>query len=130
MAVEYRCPGTTSYGRGLSERTVHGGCCAAFALMSSERRQKIGLRYPVMQDPIVAVDEDYEDEVTVGELIEVVRLLQLAEDDGAPAPVAHVQHVHVDADFPQDQLDALLQLGEGYGLRVHVTRLPAARHDR
>lgn len=123
MSIEYRCPGGASYRHGLTEQTVHGSCCAQFALMSSERRQKIGLRYPAPPEPLLAVVDEEPDPVTVGELIEAVRLLQLAEDDGVPAPVSHVQHVHVEHDFPQDQLDALLELGAEYGLRVTVTRL-------
>jgi hypothetical protein len=126
MSVTYRCPGTTSYGRGMSETTVHaGGCCAAFTLMSAERRQAIGLRYAPAPDPIIAIEEAIEEPITVGELIEVVRLLQLADDEGLPAPVSHVQRVLVEHDFPQAQLDALLDLGAGYGLVAHCTRLPA-----
>jgi hypothetical protein len=94
--------------------------------MTPERRKKIGERYRAAE-PIIAVDEDDIEPITVGELIEVVRLLQLADDDGIDAPVAHVQHVLVEPDFPQEQLDALLDLGAGYGLRVTVTRLPAER---
>lgn len=123
MTFAYKCPGTAVAGiRG--DRTVHGACCAQFALSSPERRKKIGVRY-VVHEPIIAIDEDDTEPVTVGELIEVVRLLQLADDEGAPPPVSLVQDVVVPAGFPQDELDALLELGSAYGLRARVTRLPA-----
>jgi hypothetical protein len=126
MSFAYKCPGTTTYGRTLSARTVHGGCCAAFALMSQERRRRIGIRY-LVYEPIICVDEDAEGWITTGELIEVVALLQLAADDGVDPPVAHRQHVLVEPDFPKDELDALLDLGAAYGLQVRVTWLPADR---
>jgi len=123
--IEYRCPGVTSYGRGLTERTVHmSGCCAAFALSNPERRAKIGLRYPADPEPLIGAPPD-DEPISVGELTEVVRLLQLADDEGVPAPVSHVQYVLVEHDYPQEQLDALLDLGAGYGLVAHCIRLPA-----
>jgi hypothetical protein len=122
MSIQYRCPGTISYGRGLTERTVHAGCCAAFVLMSPERRAKVGLRYSV-PDPIIAIGE--EEPISVGELIEVVRLMQLAADEGVPAPVSHHQVVLVEADYPQPELDALISLGEPHGLTVDLRRQPA-----
>ncbi len=127
MSFAYKCPGTTVAGiRG--ERSVHGACCAQFALSNPERRERIGVRYHV-PDPIIAVDEDDTEPITVGELIEVVRLLQLADDEGVPPPVSLVQDVVVPADFPQDELDALLELGSAYGLRARITRLSADRAD-
>lgn len=123
MGIVLRCPGVDSYGHGLTEQTVHmNSCCAQFALMSPERRQKIGLRYPAPPAPLIAVDEDNQEPISVGELMEVVRLLQLADDEGVPAPVSHLQHVLVDPDFPQDQLDALVELGAAYGLRAICRR--------
>lgn len=45
--VVYQCPGTTSYGRGLSETHVHGGgCCERFSALSVDEQGARGLRLP------------------------------------------------------------------------------------
>lgn len=119
MTFAYRCPGTTIPGiRG--SRTSHGACCAQFALSSTERRARLGVRYRV-PDPILAVEDDI-DAITIGELVEVVRLLQLAADDQTTPPVSPIQYVLLDPGYPQDELDALLDLGAPYGLQVHWVR--------
>jgi len=122
MGVVYRCPGTVTFGR-RTERTVHGNCCAQFALMDPERRKKIGVRH-VEPGQLLAVEPDASEPLTGGELIEVVRLLQLADDDRVTAPVAHVQYLRADHGLAPDQLAALLELGRAYGLQVQLVRPP------
>lgn len=120
-----RCPGVTGYGR-ADAVTHQGGCCAAFALMSPERRQKVGLRTPLEPQQLLGIEDHPDPEpISIGELIETVRLLQLAADEGMPAPVSLTPTALIDHDFPQEQLDALLQLGEAYGLNAHCIRRPA-----
>ncbi len=126
MTIRLSCPGAPGHQRGPSDNIVHAdGCCAAFALMSQERRRRVGRRWPTSPPTMLAIDEPAGDPLTIGELIEVVRLLELAADDHLPAPVPLTPTVHVPHDFPQDQLDALLQLGEAYGLDATCVRLPA-----
>ena len=45
--VFFTCPGTTSYGRGLSEMPVHSaGCCAVFTALDPQEQRVQGLRRP------------------------------------------------------------------------------------
>lgn len=45
--VIYRCPGVSSYGHGLTERSIHlGGCCERFAALPHEQQRATGWRYP------------------------------------------------------------------------------------
>lgn len=131
MAVELTCPGVGSYGRGLNEQFVHAdGCCAAFTLMTDERRAEIGLAWPAAAPR--ETPRPYEVPViTVDQLINVVKDLQRRAttdpDEVLPETIVYVE-IGPGDDF--EQVMELIDYGRAYDLvvgysRTHRTDSPA-----
>lgn len=127
MALTYRCPGVDEYGHGLTARTVHmNGCCAAFLLMSEERKAEVGLRTPTAyvgaeERPVPPVPES----ISVPQLAKLVEkmIARAAEFPDEEPPGASVW-VEYGPSHTLDDVMALRDLGEPYNLVVGYRRVP------
>lgn len=128
MPVLYTCPGVGSYGRGLTMRFIHnGGCCASFAALDPEQRAAKGLHTPVPAPQLVRREHPGVDAITVAQLIALVADLQRKSETnyyvGTPEPI--IVWLDNGPDDDMDQVRALIELGEPYGLVVSWRGYPA-----
>jgi len=123
VSITYRCPGLGEP-VGRQRRQHADSCCARFALMSAERRAKVGVRYGYAPRPELPKPPERPD-ITVRQLAQLIEKMQVRatmfpdeEPPGASVSVAYGPS-HSEA-----EVMALYDLGRPYNLVLGWRRVP------